>query len=1029
MIRIVSKIVLLISLLDGLLAHNLNAANDYWQQTVNYTLEVVLNDKRHELDGFVTIEYTNNSPDTLDFIYFHLWPNAYIDQSTAFAQQKLENGDTDFYYSRADQRGSIAGIDFKNGDKKSLKWAVDAEHPDIAKLFLATPLAPQQTRVITTPFVVDIPDSFSRLGHVGESYQICQWYPKPAVYDQTGWHPMPYLDQGEFYSEFGTFDVKITLPKNYVVGATGNLQNVEELEWLDQKAKATATIKEYDYYDDTFPPSASETKTLHYIQDNVHDFAWFADKRFHVLKGEVTLPISKRTITTWAMYTNEAADLWVKAIDYLNKSVLFYSKHLSEYPYDQMTAVESALSAGAGMEYPTITVIGSETSAVELDLVVAHEVGHNWFYGILASNERRYPWIDEGFNSYYEERYMRQAYPDRNMIGGRRGSRLAAFFDIDHYPPEAMGYYGYLLEARKNTDQAMSTPAPDFTYMNYWTGTYSKPAMSLRYVEQYLGVETFDKMMQTLYTDFAFKHLQPADIQRVFEKETGRNFDWFFKELFIENKKLDYELSRLEKNENRGVASAMDKVSVTNDPKFIAAPFSISAIKNDSIIYTQWYEGHHGEVVVDFPALDYDKLKIDAQEVMPEINRKNNTLKAKGLAKKMEPIRLQLFGSIENPDKSQLFFSPLAGFNKYDGVMLGTAFYNSLLPRRKFEYALAPMYGFKAKKVVGMASLAYNWYPQKGLFQAVQLKSNFRSFSFAEVGVSIPNSIPDVPNEFVRNDYPQYYRFAPELTLKFRKKYARSTVSQSLQVRHIQLLVSELTCDTSQFLCNSYSPNESEYFNEILYTYKNDQTIHDYGVQVKLQQGKDFGMSALDAHWRMAYKRGRKKGFGVRLFAGGFLWNTSLTGRIKQLSLATNGRNDYTMEHLYFGRTEFNGLYNQQLSKQFGGFNIPTATGRSTQWVAALNVKADVPLPIPIQLYGNFGLFGKQEFSQSSMFQFDIGLALVIVPDAIEVYVPLLLSSDIKREFDTAGKFYERISFYINLNRLNPIGAVRRISF
>ncbi len=208
---------------------------NYWQQEVNYEIHVKLDDVHHFLRGDISINYTNNSPDTLFYIFFHLWPNAYKSTFTAFSKQYLENDSTSFYYAPDSMRGFIDSLNFEiNGLTTTIKY--DSINPDIAKVNLLAPLYPGKQIAIYTTFRVKIPHTFSRLGHVGQQYAISQWYPKPAVYDRYGWHAFPYLDQGEFYSEFGSFDVDITLPKNYVVGATGILQDKSEQEWLDKKS-------------------------------------------------------------------------------------------------------------------------------------------------------------------------------------------------------------------------------------------------------------------------------------------------------------------------------------------------------------------------------------------------------------------------------------------------------------------------------------------------------------------------------------------------------------------------------------------------------------------------------------------------------------------------------------------------------------------------------------------------------------------------------------------------------------------------
>ncbi|MBL0356889.1 MAG: hypothetical protein IPP72_08335 [Chitinophagaceae bacterium] len=185
------------------------AQKPYWQQQVNYTINVTLNDTEHSLDGFEVMEYYNNSEDTLRFIWIHLWANAYKNDRTAFTDQLLENGSTDFYFSNAEDRGYINRLAFKvNGT-----IAVMEDHPqhqDILKVYLPVPLAPKQSCKIETPFHVKLPYNFSRGGHIDQSYQATQWYPKAAVYDKKGWHEMPYLDQGEFYCDFGNYEVAIT---------------------------------------------------------------------------------------------------------------------------------------------------------------------------------------------------------------------------------------------------------------------------------------------------------------------------------------------------------------------------------------------------------------------------------------------------------------------------------------------------------------------------------------------------------------------------------------------------------------------------------------------------------------------------------------------------------------------------------------------------------------------------------------------------------------------------------------------------
>ena len=299
-------------------------AQDYWQQEVNYSIQVKLNDQKHELSGFETFEYVNHSPEAMGQIYMHLWPNAYRDGNTALGKQLYRQGDGKLTFAKEEDKGFIDSLDFQSEGMK-LRWEYDAENPDICVIYLNKPLQSGERMKISTPFKVKLPSgSISRMGHIGQSYQITQWYPKPAVFDKNGWNAIPYLNQGEFYSEYGSYDVSITLPKNYIVGATGDLQTKSEVAFLDEQVNRTKellntwTENSEKEKNPTFPESSSEVKTIRYTQSNVHDFAWFADKRYGVLKGEVELPHSKRKVTSWALFTPQNAKYWQDAIEYIN---------------------------------------------------------------------------------------------------------------------------------------------------------------------------------------------------------------------------------------------------------------------------------------------------------------------------------------------------------------------------------------------------------------------------------------------------------------------------------------------------------------------------------------------------------------------------------------------------------------------------------------------------------------------------------------------------------------------------------------
>lgn len=494
----------------------------YWQQRADNVITATLNDKDHTLDGFIKISYTNHSPDTLTYIWFHLWPNAYKNDRTAFSEQLVEMGNTKFYFSDASEKGYINQLDFRVNDTR----AIVQDHPvhqDIVQLILPAALAPGQNILITTPFHVKIPNHFSRLGHDGQSYAITQWYPKPAVYDRNGWHPMPYLDKGEFYGEFGNFNVTITLPENYVVAATGQLQNVEEQQWLKKRVYFTwQPVRErkkvkggmYKVVQQNFPTSASGVKTLQYTAENVHDFAWFADKRF-VVTMDTCLLASGKQVNTYAYHLLAQKQSFANVHEYLKKALHFYSETLGQYPYPGISVVQGLAGTQGGMEYPGLAAVQTTNNSALLEKIIAHETGHNWLYAALASNEREHAWMDEGVLSYYDQLYS-------NV------NNIHPVFHWRGMTPERLSRIFLESAIAVKKDQPIDLPADEYSAFNYSLSVYTKASQWMKLLEEKLGRTRFDSAMRAYYDHWQFKHPYPPDFKNSIDTISEQKSDSLF---------------------------------------------------------------------------------------------------------------------------------------------------------------------------------------------------------------------------------------------------------------------------------------------------------------------------------------------------------------------------------------------------------------------------------------------------------------------------------------------------------------------
>jgi hypothetical protein len=973
----------------------------YWQQEVNYTIKVRLDDKNHMLHAFESFEYINNSPNTLDKIYIHLWPNAYRDKGSALAKQIYELSNKDIlHFGAIEDRGFIDSLDFKiNG--VAAKWEFHPKHMDIAILHLNQPLASGQKITVSTPFRVKIPSGkISRLGHIGDSYQITQWYPKPAVYDHKGWHPMPYLNQGEFYSEYGSFDVTIELPKNYVVGATGDLQTPSELAFLDSLASLNpldqnSTVDPKSFGKSAFPESSNEYKSIRYIQSNVHDFAWFADKRYRVLKGEVELPHSKRKVTTWAMYVPQSERLWLNALEYLHDATYYYSLWNGDYPYNQVTAVDGTISAGGGMEYPNVTVIGSASSAVELELVIVHEVGHNWFYGILGTNERVHGWMDEGLNTLNEMRYFMTKYPENTGMNDMIPFiNMINFEELSHHD---MGDIMFRATQRFGADQPVETHSCAFHPANYGTVMYQKTGLIFHYLKAYLGEKLFDECMQTYYDTWKFKHPYPEDLRAIFEQKTGKDLSWFFDDLINTTNFIDYKLIRAKTNDKGSTA-------VVKNSGQINGPIEVNVIKNNQVVETQWVEPAKRRTRIDLLTPNADEIVINDNKHIPELYRNNNRWQQKGLFGKMEPVKMEFLIGDNEPNKTNIFWTPVVAGNIHDKLMIGAAFHNNGLPMNRFQYLVAPMYSFGRQNASGIAELNYTFLP-KNVFRISRFGLSAKSFKMYDI------NFPDAS----RNDG-SFYALTPYWSADLGKKGDAKKMSYNILAMGVLNFVQ----------LNNFGLRHSGAMSQFSADYKS----RDYQSSTKFRiEVLENGYTVTNrVHFESTHnyrylKNKMTRSIELRVFGGLINNNGMITPNEFQFSSnGTNGFQDVFFENYYFGRGATSGMFTNQRDDNHGAFK--TGVGLVTDtWMTTANLYA--PLPVKrlgwISAFADLGAFGTSGGTEMAV---NLGLG-VRLGSVFGIYFPLYSTDNL---MPVSGIYGERIRFTLKMNPMHKLNLRKLIN-
>jgi hypothetical protein len=1017
-LRILYPVILFLSFAQAL------AQKAYFQQEVDYVISVALGDSATTLSAFEEVKYKNNSPDRLEFIYFHLWPNAYRDNNTALAKQLLAGGSTRFHYADQNERGYIDGLDFAV-DGKKVKWEFHEDNPDICRIFLESPLSPGQSIIISTPFFVRLPIArFSRIGHLNQAAYVTQWYPKPAVYDRHGWHPMPYLDQGEFYSEFGSYDVSITLPSNYVLAATGDLvDSADEERFIESKVAETKAWLEDSTnigsgkVKDPFIASSATMKTVRLRQDKVHDFAWFADKRFLVLGDEVTLPESGRKVKTWIYFLPSHAGTWRDALQYVNASTLFYSKHVGEYPYRHVTAVDGSIIAGGGMEYPNITVIGESGSALDLDMVITHEVGHNWFYGVLGSNERRYPYLDEGINSFYEMRYLRERYPHERMTRYIQQDSTFRLFRLNRIPYWKMHELVYYLSLRSRTEQPLDLHSADYTPFNYGSVVYSKTPLVLDYMMDYLGEKKFDAAMHAYFEKWKFRHPGPDDFMDAMSESAAENLRPFHDHLIAATDHVDYRIRKIKHSSDGNYT-----VFVKNAGKAVL-PFNVTSTdKNGQVTAVKWYPGIPKKGAIEFPAADAHLLKIDGLDRMPDINRKDNQARVKGMFRKCEPLQLSFITAFEDPARTQVNLVPLAGGNFYNGALTGVAIHNYSFYQKRLEYMFAPMWGWKSRTPTGFAEIDWKAYPKR-MFRQLTLGVWAKSFGYDRFVTKFINQ------EYGTSYDPllmSYNKISPYIEAELRRKDPNSGFRQTIGYM-VNLLFTDSLDLRKGTDFNTTAPakrNVQSFVNALSYDLWRDRAINPYDLHLRLEHNSSMMKLSLTAHEDVSL--GRKAKLYVRLFAGTFLSGTEDERAYYAFRTSgISGYQDYLFSHNFIARNERSGFGFSQFADEEGALKAWTPFGQSRTWLAALNLQSPKIGKLPLRVFADVAVCDGRYLGSEPLL-WDAGISLVLIRNIVEVFVPLAYSSDIRNGYTLNNvEWYNRIRFTFNIHKLDPRAMLR----
>lgn len=585
----------------------------YWQQKADYIMSIDMNVANYQYNGKQQLLYTNNSPDTLKTVFYHLFFNAFqpgsemdirlhhIADPDSRMVINVGTKDHPVYQSRIEnlkpnEIGYLKVISLQQ-DGSDVQFKTIGT---ILKVRLNKPIEPGQKSTFNMSFKGQVPVQIRRSGRnnkEGVALSMSQWYPKLAEYDFEGWHADAYIAR-EFFGVWGDFDVKIKIDKNYVIGGSGYLQNPNEVG--------------HGYETGKIIPSKSEKLTWHFIAPNVHDFTWAADPEYihDKIQGE-------NGVTLHFFYKNNPTikDNWKKLQPLTAQLLSYYNKHIGKYPYKQYSVIQGG---DGGMEYAMCTLINGEHDNFNgLFSVTAHEFAHSWFQFLLATNETEHPWMDEGFTSYISS-LSKNEIMKKNL----------------KFPNES-AYNNYISLAKSGVEEPQSLFSDRFQYnFAYGASAYSKGEVFLAQLGYIIGENNLHKTLKKYYKDFKFKHPSPNDFIRTAEKASGLQLRWYLNEWTQTTHVIDYAVTEIDgkkvKLENKGsMPMPIDlKVTYTDDSTeifYIPLRMLLGLKPTSATILNDW---PWVQPTYSFTTLkNIQSVEIDDTKRMADIDRNNNILK------------------------------------------------------------------------------------------------------------------------------------------------------------------------------------------------------------------------------------------------------------------------------------------------------------------------------------------------------------------------------------------------------------------
>ncbi|MFL1012739.1 gluzincin family metallopeptidase [Flavisericum labens] len=899
-----------------------------------------------------TIEYFNSTNDELSTVYLNDWSNSYSTKKTPLAIRMADEYKNDFHLAKNEDRGfSVIASIKQNGE--DLKFNQVKNQIDIIKIELNSPLKPKESYTLNLEYTVQVPHAkFTSYGVTDEGdYNLRYWYITPAVYDGE-WQYYSNKDLDDLYIPKADINLEIEHPNGYVLTSELNTTRIEHLPYkqiVTLNGKDRVNNKLFLSRNSMFTSLQTDDYT---IVSNIHD------KDLEV--------IDKVLIT--------------------DKVTNFIFDNFGKYPHKRLllTQIDNDKDPIYGLNFLP-SFVKPYPSHFQYELKLLKIALHNYLENTLLINPRKEQWLLDGIQIYYLINYVDQHYPNMKFLG-----TIADFWGVRSFHAADMKFndkyiLAFMLMARTNRDQPLALPKDSLLKFNYNIANKYKAGVGLKYLDDFVNHDIVEQSVESFLAENKLEHTSAKAFEEYIKSRATKDIDWFFNDYLKTRKKIDFKIQNVQKTQ--------DSITVTiKNKRNNNMPVSLYSLYDDEIVSKTWIENIDGDKTITIPRKGANKLVLNYENTIPEINQRDNWKSLKGFFFNNKPLQFRLFKDIEDPYYNQVFLMPIAEFNNiYDGITLGAKAYNTTVLRKTFNYKITPVYSFGSKSLTGSASVSNTHYFEN---------SDLYYMNYGIVG-GYSSYAKDL---FVT-------QVTPSLTFLFRENDdLRSNKRSSLRFRYVNI-------NRDKDENNNLTSNEPNYsvFN-IRYINSNDNLINFSKWYTDFQLGKKFSKVAFNYEFRKLFESNRQ--LNLRIFAGAFLKNDNDPSS-NYFSFALDRPTDYLFDYNYLGRSEDTGIFSQQYITAEGGFKSKLETPYANQWMTTLN--ASTTLWKYVLLYGDMGLVKNKH--NSTKFVYDSGIRVNLVTDYFEIYLPMY--SNLGWEIGQP-RYDQKIRFKFTLDPQSLLGLFRR---